>query len=149
MKKLVLIVAVAFITTQAFTQNSITPTALGHAKELLNAMGTMKASKQIVETMVASYKQSIPGVPTEFWDEFRKEFTTDGLIDLLAPIYAKYYTDEELLQLIAFYKSPLGQKLTEKLPAISQESFVVGQEWGKKIGEKVTNQLKEKGYMKD
>lgn len=89
------------------------------------------------------------GVPGEFWDEFKKEITADGLIDLVAPIYAKYYTDEELLQLTAFYKSPLGQKITEKLPAISQESLTVGQEWGRKIGEKVVDRLKEKGYLKD
>lgn len=147
MKRILLVLAVV-ISAQSFAQTTGSP-AIAHAKELLVAMGTAKNAKQVIEMMVASYKQNMPEVPTVFWDEFQKEISMDELIDLVAPIYAKYYTDDELVQLIAFYKSPLGQKLTDKLPAITQESFAAGQEWGKKVGEKVAGKLKEKGYLKD
>lgn len=147
MKRILLVLAVV-VSAQGFAQTTSSP-AIAHAKELLVAMGTAKNAKQVIEMMVTSYKQNMPEVPAVFWDEFQKEISMDELIDLVAPIYAKYYTDDELVQLIAFYKSPLGQKLTDKLPAITQESFAAGQEWGKKIGEKVAGKLKEKGYLKD
>ncbi|HWI90419.1 MAG TPA: DUF2059 domain-containing protein [Flavisolibacter sp.] len=147
MKRILLVLAL-IISAQGFAQNTSSP-SIAHAKELLVAMGTAKNAKQVIEMMVASYKQNMPEVPTIFWDEFEKELSMDELIDLVAPIYAKYYTDDELVQLTAFYRSPLGQKLTDKLPVITQESFAAGQEWGKKIGEKVVVKLKEKGYLKD
>ena len=147
MKKILLVFAIAF-TTEAFSQTATTGTN-AHAKELLVAMGTTRTSKQVIDMMIASYKQNMADVPSEFWEEFQKEISIDELVDLLVPIYAKYYSDEELVQLTAFYRSPLGQKFTDKLPAITHESFNVGQEWGKKIGEKVVARLKEKGYLKD
>jgi uncharacterized protein len=53
------------------------------------------------------------------------------LVDLLVPFYKKHYTEEELKQMIEFYKSPLGQKIVEKLALISQDSYIIGVEWGK------------------
>jgi uncharacterized protein len=36
--------------------------------------------------------------------------------------------------------------MVEKLPLISQESFSIGEAWGKALGEKVVNKLKAAGY---
>lgn len=33
--------------------------------------------------------------------------------------------------------------------SLIQESMLAGQEWGKQIGEKVVNKLKDKGYLKE
>jgi hypothetical protein len=38
------------------------------------------------------------------------------------------------------------KKSIEVLPQISQESMVIGQEWCKKLAEKSTKKLKDKGY---
>ena len=87
-------------------------------------------------------------MPADFWDETIKEINVIDLADIVAPIYSKYYTDEELTKLIEFYKSPLGRKVVEKLPMITQDSYAAGEEWGKKISERVVARLKEKGYTK-
>jgi hypothetical protein len=112
-------------------------------------MGTAKVSMQVVSTIFASFKKQLPNVPTEFWDECIKEFSPQEMIDLVAPIYAKYYTEDELVQLIQFYKTPLGKKVIETLPMITQDSYSAGEEWGRKIAEKVQKRLKEKGYLKN
>jgi len=130
----------------AFTQ---TNKPLEHSRELLRVMGSLKSSEQMMDMMITSFKQNMPNVPIAFWDEFKKEVNLEELIEQMAPVYVKYYTDDELVQLIAFYKTPLGQKVTEKLPLINQDSFAIGQEWGKKIGEKAAARLKEKGYLKN
>ncbi len=71
------------------------------------------------------------------------------LEELIVPVYAKYYTDEEVTELLKFYKSPIGQKVIQKLPLITQDSYQAGAQWGKALGEKVISRLKEKGYLKN
>lgn len=117
-----------------------------NVRELMKAMGAEKQMTQMMKMMINSYKTNTPNVSEEFWDEFLKEVKTDELIDLLIPIYEKNFTDEEILDLTRFYKSAIGQKLLEKNPAIMQESYAIGQEWGKKLGEKVVSKLQAKGY---
>jgi uncharacterized protein len=43
-------------------------------------------------------------------------------------IYANNFTDEELDGIIAFYKSPAGASLVEKLPALTAEGSKISQE---------------------
>jgi hypothetical protein len=86
---------------------------------------------------------------SDFWDEFNKEVNAATLIDLVLPIYDKYFTDDDIVQLIAFYQSPVGKKVVEKLPVIMQESMQVGSEWGKQLSEKILERLKQKGYLKN
>jgi hypothetical protein len=65
---------------------------------------------------------------------------------MLAPVYYKHLTLEDLNQIIVFYKTPAGKKMATATPAITQESMQIGQQWGMKIGEKVEDKLREKGY---
>ena len=110
--------------------------------------GSGKLGVQVMNNMISSFKVKLPNVPTEFWDEIGKEVNPEGLIELVAPIYAKYYTDDEIVKLLEFYKSPLGKKVIANMPLITQDSYQIGEEWGRKIGERVERRLKEKGYLK-
>jgi hypothetical protein len=40
-------------------------------------------------------------------------------------IYDKNFTDQEVKDLLAFYKSPIGLKMVEKQPAMQQESMQI------------------------
>ena len=48
--------------------------------------------------------------------------------------YAKFFTEKELEELVAFHRSPTGQKQTEVLPALTAEMMTLGAE---KIGPKI------------
>lgn len=72
---------------------------------------------------------------------------SDTLINLIIPIYDKYYTESEIKQLTEFYQSSLGKKVISTMPLVVKESMQAGQTWGKEIGEKVYNDLKEKGFV--
>ena len=145
MKKFTLVLAACMIALCSFSQ---TNSSLEHAKELIRITGTVKISMQVMNNMIASFKKQLPSVPSDFWDEYAKEIDANELVDLIAPIYTKYFSDEELLSLIEFYKTPLGQKVVDKLPLISQDSYKAGEEWGQRISEKIISRLKEKGYTK-
>lgn len=146
MKKLVF---VAILMMGSFAVSAQQTTLDKDIRELLEVSGAAKVGVQVMEAMTVQFKQMLPNVPTEFWDEAMKEFKSDALIDLVIPIYKKYYTHDEVKQLIAFYKTPLGQKVTNTLPAITQESMEAGQQWGQEIGMKIAQKLQEKGYIKN
>ena len=146
MKKLILFLFVVAITGSAYSQVDSTT---HHARELLEVTGSGNLGLKMMQNIFNSFKNQFPRVPGEFWDELSKEITGKELIEQVIPIYSKYYTDEELVKLIEFYKSPLGQKVVQKLPLISQDSYYVGQEWGKRVGEKVIARLQERGFFKE
>ncbi len=66
-------------------------------------------------------------------EEFGKRFPS--LVEEMAPIYANNFTNDELRELIAFYDSPIGRKLVEKQPILSQQGAALGQAWGQRIGQ--------------
>lgn len=117
--------------------------------EYLDATGTMKGFKVAMKGMMDSFRQSKTNVPKEVWDEMEKEFmgtTLDDLVALLAPIYKQHLTEADLDAVIKFYKTPAGMKIADKTPIITQQSMQAGMEWGQKLGERVAQRLKDKGY---
>lgn len=147
MKKLLIITFVLIsVSVQAQTQSKTYPTTL---KKYLEASGSLETFKSAIGSMMGSFKSAYPSVPAEIWNEFEKEFSNtsmDDLVTLLAPVYEKHLTENDLNEVIKFYNSPAGKKLAQKTPGIMQDSMQAGQVWGRQIAEKVQAKLKEKGY---
>jgi uncharacterized protein len=146
MKNLATTLLLSGLTFFGFSQDT---SKIGNIKTLLAVTGSGKLGVQVVQNMLTSFKQSFPNVPEEFWNDFMKEVNPEVLTTMIVPIYDKYYTQEDIKKMIEFYQTPLGKKLILTMPQIMQESMQVGQTWGKEIGEKVYNNLKEKGYVKE
>lgn len=72
-----------------------------------------------------------------------------GLMDEVIPIYEKYFTHEEILQIIAYHESPIGRKSIEVMPQLMAESMQVAQRWAMtampKVMEEVLEQMREEG----
>ena len=66
-------------------------------------------------------------------------------MDQMVPIYAKYYTQQDMDDLIAFYDTPLGKKLSTVQPQITLESMSVAQQWAAEIGQKVAAKIMQSG----
>lgn len=117
--------------------------------KLIQISGSELAYKGAVSQMISMFKQQQSNVPEEFWNELSAEMNrdvTNQLLNLLVPVYQKHLTEQDILGVVAFYKTPVGKKFAEKTPLITQESMTAGQEWGKEIGLKIVQKLKEKGY---
>ncbi len=71
------------------------------------------------------------------------------MVDLIAPIYVKHLTDEDLQNTLDFYKTETGKKFIEVMPLITQESMQVGNAWGQslapRIQQRVMDRLKAEG----
>jgi hypothetical protein len=50
-------------------------------------------------------------------------FSVDELFDAMIPIYQRHLTHSEVRAVIAFYETPVGQKILNETPAISAESM--------------------------
>ena len=72
-----------------------------------------------------------------------------GFVDLIVPVYAKHFTNDELDALIAFYQTPVGRKTVSVMPQVTQEAMQIGQRWGQSLGpiivERVKTRFREQG----
>lgn len=135
MKK-VIIVACLGISVFSFAQNTNKKVA-----ELLSVMGTRQNMVAVLDNMIDQYKSIYPNVPAEFWGKVVNDKNIDSLIEKLTPLYTKYYTEKEIEDLTAFYKSPTGKKMVETMPDLMKESMMIGQKWGTDLATEITQEI--------
>jgi len=143
MKTIIAVLCFFGLSITGFSQSSSKQQAI---RELLEVTGSAKIGVQVLNNMVSTYQKSYTKADSSFWDEFMKEVSPDGFVSITIPIYDKYFTEEEIRQIIAFYKTPIGQKIISTMPSVMREAMNAGEAWGKEIGEKILKRLKEKGY---
>jgi len=112
------------------------------------AMGT-----QVFDALVGEYAE----LTQEDLEIVREEFESalaeriDVLMEEMVVLYARYFTHEDILGMIDFYETPLGQKTVRVLPQLMQEAMAVGQAWGQElgaeIGDVVIERLQERGVL--
>ena len=147
MKKLIL--ALVLIPSLSFAQKkSMDPAKEKDIRRLLELTGAATLGAQVMNQMLQTFRQTMPNVPADFWPELQKELNPNELVEKVIPVYDKHLSAQELKDIIKFYETPSGKKLLAAQPAIMQDSSVVGQEWGREIGERVMKKLKEKGLDK-
>lgn len=55
--------------------------------------------------------------------EIMKGMPMDEIVEAMIPTYQKHFTRGDIAAMTAFYSSPVGQKVLEELPAVTQESM--------------------------
>jgi hypothetical protein len=81
-----------------------------------------QAKQQIARNLGRSGTSVPPEFSQRFDEEFGKILTYDEVIDIQARLLGRHYTASELKGLLAFYKTPLGQKLIRVMPEVTQEA---------------------------
>ena len=69
-----------------------------------------------------------------FFAKFHEKRDTQQLVEMAVPVYSKYYSDDEIKQLIQLYQTPVGQKLLGVTTKIIAELQGAGQKWGEELG---------------
>ncbi|MFN3909546.1 MAG: DUF2059 domain-containing protein [Flavobacterium sp.] len=77
-------------------------------------------------------KQILPLVAEKNHASFLKEFeaTLPQFWDSMAKIYMEEYTHDEVKELLKFYQSPIGKKMSEKAGVLAEKGMQAGQDWG-------------------
>jgi hypothetical protein len=133
---------------QAASGNSapnIDPAKEAAIRSMFEVMGTTKMIQQVLTGMSSSMRpmlmSSLPAgeyrekLAELFLQKFQSKLRVDQLLDLTIPIYAKYFSKEEIEGLTRFYQTPLGQKALSVLPQtlveMQTESMKVGETLGR------------------
>jgi hypothetical protein len=151
--------AVCLLVAAPARSQSPPPDAMAAAHELIVTMRAADYFKAIMPAIFHNLKPAIvqnrPQVERDY-DAIMPlllesmNARVNEIIDQIAAIYARNFTAEELREITAFYRGPTGQKFVQKLPAITQESMVVGQRFGQAVGgeirARIIDELRKRGH---
>jgi uncharacterized protein len=125
--------------------------AVAAARELVVVKGGAAMFEPVIPGVIETAKNSLvpnnPNLTKELNDvaaQLRKDY--DGkkaeLVYEVAVIYAKHFTEQELKELVAFYKSPLGQKMLKEEPLALDQSMKKAQDWSQDFSEAVLGRIR-------
>ena len=136
-----------------------TPAAIATARELVEIKGGSAMFDPVIVSMIEQTKgallQTNPQLAkdlNEVGTQLRNEFgpRRNELMGEAAKLYANRFTEQELKDMVAFYKSPLGRKMVMQEPIVLDETFNYVQQWAPRVGEEVMNrfraEMKKKGH---
>lgn len=125
MKKLLIAVAFLLVANLGMAQDAAFKADVEKLIQLAGANAQMDIAK----------KQVVAMVPADKKEAFSKEF--DAIIkpvrEKQVAFYLKEFTADEVKQLIKFYESPLGKKMSEKAVKQAETSIADSQEIGMEI----------------
>ena len=114
---------------------------------LMELSGSASMGGQMLDQLIGSFQQRLPDVPQDFWDAYRAEMDMQELVGLIAPVYAKHFTADDVQALIEFYESPVGKKMVVTQPMILEESMAIGQSYSQSVTMKLLERLNAEGHM--
>ena len=115
-------------------------------RHLLEITGSAELGLQIADQIISIYADQFPTVDAAVWSELRALIQIADVVDATVDIYRRHLSHDEILLLIAFYETDIGQKLVRVLPVMTQESMEVGQRLGAEWAIELSRMLIERGY---
>jgi uncharacterized protein len=127
------------------------PAAIAAAKEILTMKNASQMYANAVPNIVAQTKDSLLQANLNYQKDLnevavivaqslagREKEIGEGM----AQVYATEFTEQELRDLVTFYKSPLGQKLLANEPKAIQLSMSYMNQWAQSFAEIVNAQFR-------
>ncbi len=151
MRVLSLSALVAVSASIAAAQQQPSPAALGAAKEIVAIKGVRTVYEPLVGGVVEKAKRlflqtnpmlgkDLNEVAAKLRDDLNPR--TAEVVAETARLYATRFTEQELKEALAFYKSPVGKKLLVQEPQIADESMRSAASWAEKLSEEVMNKMR-------
>jgi uncharacterized protein len=133
--------------------------ALAAAKEVITVKGASAIYDPLVPGVIEQAKnvllQSNPMLGKDL-NEVAGKLRTDyasrstEVINDMAKLYASRFTEQELKDTLAFYRSPLGRKLMTEEPQILDQSMRSAQTWANRLSEEIIGkfrvEMKKRGH---
>jgi uncharacterized protein len=64
------------------------------------------------------------------------------LLDDIAKMYATRFTEQELKDLLAFYRTPLGKKVVAEEYGVVNQSMTFAQSWANKLSDQILSEMR-------
>ena len=127
------------------------PAALASARELMELKGVKSLVEPVVVGVVEQTKGSIlqtnPGLSKDLEEvsaQLRAEYQprTAEVTNEIVRLYAQRFTEQELKDAVAFYKTPAGKKMLAEEPKILDETYARLQQWANRLQEEVASRVR-------
>jgi hypothetical protein len=152
-------VALTMLAAPASAQQQPSAAALTSAREIVELKGAMNLFNPVVAGVVEKIKltflQTNPNLQKDLDAvaiELRKEYAPRSveIRDQIARLYTQHFNEQELKDILTFYKSPLGKKMNEEEPKFVDQSMIFVEGWAEKLSEEVLGkfraEMKKKGH---
>ena len=98
------------------------------AREFFQLLGGARMAEEGAEAMMGVIRENPGLAPYEdvFREWIKKVFASGDLEGEMAAIYMGAFSETELREIIAFYKTPVGQKALATLPALMKQGAELG-----------------------
>ena len=129
----------------------VSPSALQAAKDLLAVKNVAQVYGGAVPNIIERAKAQLLGNNLNYQKDLNEVAVTIAqqaagkekeIGEQMAKIYANDFTEQEMKDLTAFYKSPLGQKVLSEEPKSIQASMTFMGQWAQSFGEGVLAQFR-------
>lgn len=141
MKKILLVVILFFV-TNFYSQNK-----QEKIKELIALSGVFNMSEEVKNQFMLEFKKRYSHVPEREWKQISTKIDANELINQNIEIYGKYFSENEIDDLLKFYKTDLGKKLMKNSIGISDEIRDNSVKWVEKITKDINMNLEKDGYL--
>jgi hypothetical protein len=130
--------------TVAKPATSVSPEKESAIRKLFEVSGIRESMQQMlggsIETVRPTMRRMLP--PGEyqeklidlFVERFSQKMKVDDLVELVIPIYDKYFSIEDIEGLTKFYETPAGKKALSKLTQVMMECQAAGAKFGEQAG---------------
>jgi uncharacterized protein len=128
-----------------------TPAAIELARQVIQVKGGNNMFDPIVPGVIESAKNMFlptnPGLSKDLNEvaaQLKKEYEPKRveLLNEVARTYAQRFTEQELKDLVAFYKTPLGQKVIVEEPRALDAAMSRAQDWANNFSEEVIGRMR-------
>ena len=158
-KRLMIIGVMLLFSISTAAAQTPSPEALAVARSLISTMKLTDQYKALLPVILLSIKPAVvqgrpeierdyDAMAAQIADAYAPYYSS--MVDSAASLYASNFTVDELREIDAFYRRPVGQKLLQKSPAITQQSMQIGQDASRKAAEdlriRFTDLLRQKGH---
>ncbi len=122
MKKFLTLLVVVATVQFGFSQEDSFKKDVLRFMEMSGATAPIKSVAEQIKTMV----------PEEQHEEFQKDFdaTLPSLFSKIADAYMEEFTHQDIKQILAFYESEVGRKLSDKQAILYDKAEQAGEHWG-------------------
>ncbi len=126
--------------------------AMSTAKEIVTVTGATTLFNPLIAGVVEQAKllflQQNPGLSKDLNEiaiKIRNDLAPrfDELVNDVARNYAIHFTEQELKDVLAFYKSPAGKKLITEQSKVVEASMKFAQDWANKLSDEVIGKMRE------
>jgi hypothetical protein len=125
--------------------------AVAAAKQLINQKSANLFDPLIpgvIESVKNAFAPTNPNLLRELNEvaaQLRKDLAAkkDDVLDAVARVYAQHFSEQELNDMLAFYKTPLGRKMLADEPLAVEASLKRAQNWANEFSEEVMRKFRE------